>query len=262
MGGSDTQGRSIKSVRKAFRILELLREHDGMSVTDLSVELGESKSTAHHYLSTMESEGYVSKEGGEYRLDLALLTLGGAVREREEIYRRARGDVYRLANETGEVARLIAEHDNSGIVLYQVMGDEAAEPHVPLGGREPLHCTAAGKAFLAELPTGEAERIVEATGMTTYTENTITELQTLRTELQSIRSRGVAFDDEERFDGIRCVATTVNTVSGDLIGAISVSGPTERLTDQRFEEELPRTVQNIAGAVEITSKYSTWTDEQ
>ncbi|MFC7195890.1 IclR family transcriptional regulator [Halosimplex aquaticum] len=92
------------------------------------------------------------------------------------------------------------------------------------------------------------------------TANTITDPGELRESLAEIRERGVAFDDEERDEGVRCVASAISDRSGELLGAISVSGPADRLTDERFRSEIPSRLRNVVGVVEFNTTYSEWSD--
>jgi len=108
-----------------------------------------------------------------------------------------------------------------------------------VGTRAPLHSTGLGKAILAHLPEERVESIVDHHGMPASTPETITDRDELFDALERIRDRGFAFDDEERLRGLRCVAAPI-LANDDVVGAISVSGPTNRLRDDRYREELPR----------------------
>lgn len=254
-----TAGRTIASVETAVRILEALRDRDRAGVTELATELDLPKSTVHHYLTTLAEAGYLVDDEGRYRLGLGLLTLGAKARGQERIYHLARGDVDRLAEMTGECARLVVEQDGRGITLYQATGERVDEPVTGVGDVDDLHCTAAGKAFLAELGEERRDEIL-SDPLAGYTPNTTTDPDALRDELDAIRERGIAFDDEERYEGVRCVASAITDPSGELLGAISVSGPTERLADERFRSTVPSRIHNVVGVVEYNTTYSEWSD--
>lgn len=261
MSEGDTRGgERIGSVATAFRILEAVRERESAGVTELAEALDLPKSTVHHYLSTLAADGYLVGEDGRYRLGLGLFTLGATARIRERIYHVAKPSVDRLAEETGEQARLVVEHDGQGVTLYQSAGDDVDDPPTYAGTVEELHCTAAGKAFLAELPEDRLDEVLADHPLPRRTPNTITDPEELRSALASIRERGVAFDDEERDEGVRCVASAVTDRSGTLLGAISVSGPTERMDDERFRSEVPSRIRNVVGVVEFNTTYSEWSD--
>ncbi|WP_123538646.1 IclR family transcriptional regulator [Halosimplex salinum] len=259
-GDSRSGGGRIESVATAFRILEGVRERDRVGVTELADALDLPKSTVHHYLSTLASDNYLVREDGRYRLGLGLFTLGASARTQERIYHVAKPNVDRLAETTGEQARLVVERDGQGITLYQAAGDDVDDPPTYAGTVEDLHCTAAGKAFLAELPADRLDAFLADSSLSRRTDNTITDEDELRATLAEIRERGVAFDDEERDQGVRCVASAISDRSGELLGAISVSGPSDRLTGERFRSEIPSRIRNVVGVVEFNTTYSEWSD--
>jgi DNA-binding IclR family transcriptional regulator len=254
------RGKTIQSVESALEVVEVIHQKERAGVTEIANELDRSKSTVHHYVTTLVKHDYLDKVEGEYQLSLRFLTLGGQVRERERLYHLGKDDVEELAQETGEQARLIVDRNGSGITLYQATGDRVTEPITHVGSIEELYCTAAGKVFLAELSDDELDSYLQEVSFTPYTESTITEADELRREIEEIRDRGVAFDDEERCEGYRCVASAISTEARELFGALSVSAPVERMDEERFRTAVPNQLQNVAGVVEINTTYSEWTD--
>ncbi|MFP8952457.1 IclR family transcriptional regulator [Natrialbaceae archaeon A-arb3/5] len=254
------QGKTIKSVETTMRILESVRRRTEAGVTEVAEDVDLSKSTVHHYLKTLELYNCLEKSNGRYRLGLRFLTYGGQARAGTRIYQLAKADVDKLAVETGEEVRLVVEQRGHGITLYQSTGENVDTPRSHVGRIEELHCTAAGKAFLASLPESRAAELLDEINLTAYTDHTITDQAALEAELERIRSRNVAFDDEERYEGVRCVAVSITNRSGELLGAISVSGPKERLSDERFRTTIPDQLQNLVGVVEINTTYSEWGD--
>ncbi|ELY96884.1 IclR family transcriptional regulator [Natrialba taiwanensis] len=254
------RGKTIQSVESALAVVEVIRRKERAGVTEIANELDRSKSTVHHYVTTLVKHDYLEKVDGEYQLSLRFLTLGGQVREREQLYHLGKDDVDKLAQETGEQARLIVERNGSGITLYQATGNRVTEPITHVGSIEALYCTAAGKVFLAELSDEELDSYLDSVSITPYTENTITDADKLRGELDKIQDRGVAFDDEERYEGYRCVASAISTEERELFGALSVSAPIDRMNEERFRTDIPNQLQNVAGVVEINTTYSEWTD--
>ncbi len=253
-------GKTIKSVETMIRLLEGIRRREAVGVTELANEVGMSKSTVHHYLRTLELYDCLEKSNGTYQLGLRFLTYGGQARTRQRIYQLAKSDVDQLAAETSEQVRLVVERDGHGITIYQAEGEHLDHSRSYVGSVDELHCTAAGKAFLAALSPDRVAELLDETELVRYTENTITDRDVLLEELEQIRSRKVAYDDEERIDGIRCVAVAITNKADELLGAISVSGPTERMTDERFRSEIPSQLRNIVGVVEINTTYSEWAD--
>lgn len=258
---TDPDGKTVQSVETSLAIVDAIRERECAGVTELATALDCSKATVHHHVTTLRKHGYLERVDGEYRLGLQFLSVGGQVREHQSLYHLAREDVDDLAAETGEQARLVAEHDGRGITIYRATGEAPEHPPLHLGSDEPLYCTAAGKAFLAELTDEQIDRYLAETTLDPYTPATVTDPEQLRAELESIRSEGVAFDDEERYDGVRCVAAAIDSPDGELLGAISVSGPTDRVTDERFRSDLPDQLRNVVGVVELQNTYATWTEQ-
>jgi DNA-binding IclR family transcriptional regulator len=259
-GRSGTPGKTIRSVETALSILEVVQQHEPVSLGGITETVDRPKSTVHHHVSTLCDAGYLERVDDGYQLSLKLLSLGGQVRERNQLYHLAKDYVNDLADQTGEQSRLIIEEDGLGVTIYQAVGEHGSVTSTHIGSSEDLYCTAAGKAFLAELSTEAVENYIKATEFVAYTDHTLRDPDTLREELDTIRSQGVAFDDEECYQGVRCVASAIGSQSGELLGAISVSGPVERMDDDRFKRDIPNQIQNVVGVVEINSAYSDWTD--
>jgi len=245
----------IQATQNTFRILEELRDRNGAGVTELADALGASKSTVHDHLATLRELGYVRSGEEGYALSPALLSFGGTARKSDELYTFARDEVDALARETGETAKIITEECGKGVYLYQSHGSEAVHTDAHAGTIVHLHATAAGKALLAHLPDERIEEIIDRYGLPERTENTITEETELFERLERIRNRGIAFDNMERIEGIRCVAAPIQR-DGDVIGALSVSGPTRRITEYQQTEEFADLIRETARVVEINVMYS------
>lgn len=255
MSSQDGGSRTIGSVETSFRILEEIRRRNGAGVTELAEALDLSKSAVHHHVATLAQHNYLAQMDGRYRIGLRLLTFGGHARREEELFVSGREDVDRLARTTGETVRLIIENSGYGLTLYQATGEDVVDPPTYTGTMEHLHSTAAGKAFLAALPHEEVEAIVDQGGLKRLTPNTIVDRRALYDELAAIRSEGFAFDDEEQFEGVRCVATTVTNDEGGLLGAVSVSAPIERMGDRRFQTGIPNALRGVSKAIERVDEY-------
>ncbi len=260
MDRDGTESKTIQSVENAFRILNELLRREQATVTELSDVVGLSKGTVHHYLATLRNENVVEQVDGKYQLGLRSLSFGGAARERETVFQIGKDGVDRLAETTGETARLVVERDGYGITLHQATSADRNEVQTYLGTRENLHSTAAGKAMLSVMDN-EHKDIVSQVQLSQHTEHTIVDPAELREELADIRSSGIAFDNEEQFDGVRCVATAITTDTDDLLGAISVNGPAERIDDAMFYKEIPQALQNVAGVIEINTAYLGWMEQ-
>lgn len=241
----------VRTTEKSLKIVELISAFNGARLTELASELDMSKSTIYNHLSTLEEHGYTIKEDGVYRLSLKFLNLGGRVRNNMGLYQTAEPQVNRLAEETGELANLMTEELGQGIHLYRAKGSFAIDPHTYAGLRTHLHTTGLGKAMLAHLSESEVTGVIETQGLPAKTTNTITDPKNLLDELDRIRERGYAFDDEEHLKGLRCVAAPIQTARGQALGAISISAPTNRLKGNRFKHEIPDLVMSSANVIEL-----------
>lgn len=251
-----TANNPVKGTLNTFRIIETLQELNGAGVTEIATHLELPKSSVHNYLSTLVQEEYVVKDGQTYHVGLRFLNLGTHARHRCALYDVAPAEVTALAQETGELANLLVEEHGRGIYLYRAAGDEAINVDAHTGYRVYLHNTALGKAMLAHLPPEKVDQVLDRHGLPQTTDHTITDADALAAELAEIRERGVAFDREERIDGIRCVAAPLTSDSGHALGAISLSGPTSRLRDERFEDEFPALLMDAANVIELNLRYA------
>lgn len=247
---------TIKSVDKAFEIVDALRRLDGAGVTDLAAEVGFSKSTVHSHLATLERRGFVVSVGDEYDVGLRFLNLGGYALCKQRLYSLARSEIDSLAEETGHKATVMGEQQGRGIYLYQVRGPDAVNTDSHIGTRVYLHCTALGKALLSELPRDAVDDVVDRHGLPAQTEQTITDRERLHRELDAVRERGFAIDDEERITGIRCVAAPITTDDGEVLGSLSVAGSTKHLTPGVLRSDLADQVRESARVIEINYMYS------
>lgn len=248
--------RTVDAVQTSLDIIELLLERESAGVTEIADELGRSKGTVHSHLSTLLQNEYLTKDEDGYRLSLRYLQLGETVKRRLGFYDVVKAELDDLAEESGELAQFATEEHGQAVYLYKAKGAKAVESASSLGRREYLHCISLGKAILAHLPEERVEEIVDRYGLPQYTPQTITSRERLFEELEEIREQGYAVDDEEKISGLRCAAAPVMKSSDEVLGAVSVSGPSGRMVGERFEEEIPKMVKRSANVMEINSKYS------
>ncbi|SNR60037.1 IclR family transcriptional regulator [Halorubrum vacuolatum] len=244
----DDEGVSVQAIATTFEILETLRDRDGAGVTELATEVGVSKSAVYNHLSTLSALGYVTQENGRYRLTYGFLQLGLAIRERSPLYTASKSALQTLARTTNETVNLVVPEGTHGVYLYRVGGDEHP---IPEGGQLALHASAAGKAILAFWDATRVKEFIEERGLPALTDGTVTDPAALRDQLRSIRDRRVAFDRGEQIPDWQCVASPV-VVEGDPIGAVSVSGPADRMRGKRLEEDTTGLVVSTAKSIEIS----------
>lgn len=246
----------VRTTEKTLRLVEALRETDGAGVTELANRVDMGKSAVHNHLSTLREYGYVAKEGDTYRTGLKFLEVGGQRRNRMELYDAAEPEVNELAQRSGELCNLMTEEGGVGVYLYRAKGDNAVELDTYAGRRTYLHTTALGKAILAHLPRSRVEEILDRHGLPAETDRSITDEAALFEELDRVRDRGYAVDDEERLRGLRCVAVPIRTSDERVLGAVSISSPRSRMKGERLEHDVPEMVQSVANVVELDINYS------
>ncbi|WP_226040020.1 IclR family transcriptional regulator [Natrinema sp. DC36] len=246
----------VQAAATTFRIIETLHELDGAGVSDLSDELEMPKSTVHDHLQTLTEIEYLVNEGGTYHVGARFLELGGFARSQMKLYQIASPEIKKLASETGEHANLLIEEHGKGIFLNKTKGQDAVNLDTHIGKRVHLHTTALGKAILSRLSEPAVDEIIDRHGLPAVTEKTITNVGELKRQLATIREQGYAIDDEERVSGMRCVAAPICDDEANPIGAISVSGPTNRFDDEIFATEIPKAVLSTANVIEVNMTYS------
>lgn len=247
--------KTIKATETVFSIVEYIAENDGAGVTEIADQLSKSKSTVHDHLRTLEMNEYIVRDDDQYVLGYRFLTLGGKARRRSTLHEIAKPEINWLIEETGETACVATEEYGKIVYLYQARGERAITTDSQTGTRVAAHCTALGKAILAHYSEEEVDALLETHGLPQRTRNTHTTREELSEELELIREQGYAFDDEERIEGLRCVAAPIMD-GNEVWGALSVSGPAKRLQGEWYQEELPEVIRRAVRVVEINLTYS------
>lgn len=246
----------VKATKVTFEIVDFLRKRNGAGVSEIADHLEKPTSTIHDHLRTLETEEYLIKDDSEYRIGARFLELGEQARSRMKVYHLARPEVDELATKTGNHSNIMIEEHGRGVFLYKAKGENAVRLDTHAGMRVYLQTTALGKSILAFRPLDEVETILDRHGLPQITENSITSRDQLLKELDQIRERGYAIDDEERVQGMRCVAAPITTNEGKAVAAISVSGPKSRLQEEYLEETLPNMVLQSSNVIEVNLTYS------
>lgn len=251
VGMTETRDRRVKSAGTLFGVLDTVHALEGAGVTEVADRLGIAKSTAHDHLSTLVEHEFLVKDGTEYRVGLKSLHYGMGAKNRIELVDAAGPSLEHVVEETDEIAWLVVEEYGQAVYVEKAVGQRAVQPYGSIGKRVPLHNIAAGKAILAHLPEERIRGIVEQRGLPAQTERTITDIDELLAELETIREQGYARNDGETFEGFRAVASPI-LHEGELLGSIVVSGPENRLRGERFETELPDLITGAANAIELS----------
>jgi DNA-binding IclR family transcriptional regulator len=231
----------ISSLAKGMKVLELIIDNEELSVSAVAQHLGLNRAGSHRFLSTLKDLGYVEKsEQNQYRATFKILGLAMKVANRFEIRRLALPFMQELSSAFRETVNL-GFWDGKGILhLDKVESREILRMDTPIGSHAPAYCTALGKAILAHLPVYDLNIYLSTIKLKPQGPNTIASKKLLREEIEKIRQTGYAVDDEELAPGLRCVAAPVFDHTGRANYAISVSGPSMRMTNERIETIRPR----------------------
>jgi len=251
-----TESGTVGATETSFAIIEQLRDADGASVTEVAEALDFSKSTVHNHLRTLIDLGYVVREDSTYFLGLEFLDLGNAARGRQGLYEVSKHEVDDLVSTVNEHGYVMSEERGRGVYIYQAKTERAVQTDSHIGTTVDLHATAVGKAYLAHLDRDRREALLDRLELSPRTESTFTDVDRFRDELTTVREQGFAFNDEERFVGMRAVGAPILGPDDEVLAAISVAGPTTRMTGDRYRSELPDMVQRSARIIGIRATYS------
>ncbi|MGW3269192.1 IclR family transcriptional regulator [Streptomyces sp. NPDC001056] len=234
---------AVQSVDRAVSVLEILARDGEAGVTEIATELDVHKSTAFRLLGVLENRGLVAqaKDRGKYRLGAGVLRLAGAAAVRLDISQEGVPVCREVADELGETVNIAVLDEDAAVNIMQARGTASVAAQNWLGRRTPLHATSSGKVLLAHLPPALREGLL-ARPLHRFTERTATGAAMLRTELATVVEQGYGVTVEELEPGLAAVAAPVRAHDGEVIAAISVSGPVYRLNPDRLPEVARRTV--------------------
>jgi IclR family transcriptional regulator, acetate operon repressor len=233
-----TAENTIQSLDRALVILEALAEGGGTGLSALAQRLDQSPATVYRVLTTFQTHGIAEVDPATqaWHIGPRAFLIGSAFLRRTSVVERARPVLRALMEATGETANLgIAEGDHV-LFLSQVETHASIRAFFPPGTRSPLHASGIGKALLATYDEDRLSDYFARAEFTRFTPATLVTPEALRADLALTRTRGFAYDDEERNEGMRCVAAPVLNAFGEPVAGLSVSGPSARLPGEAMEE--------------------------
>ncbi len=231
----------VKSLAKALRVLECFTaKTPELGITEISDQLGLCKSNVHNIVSTFEQSGYLERDErtSKYRLGLKVLELSYIINFNLGLHKVLKPFMQALADEVGETVFFAIPNEGRIIYLEGAYPVSSLAVRSILGEQAEMYCTSLGKAILAFLPPGEASRAMSRQSLRSFTAQTITDIASLTRELDRIRRQGYSIDNMEHEHGVCCVGVPVFDRNGNLVGAMSITGPSPR-----FEKEA---IQNYA----------------
>jgi len=229
----------VQSLTRGLSILDALAKAEGgLTLTDVAQRVTLAPSTAHRLLSTLEKMGFVYQAGdlGRWYVGLQAFTVGSSFLASRDFVAQSHPYMRRLMEQSGETANLGILDGTEAVFVDQVQCREMMRTIVKLGSRAPLRASGVGKAIFAAMPDDEIEAILKVKGLPRITGNTITSPETMWAAIRVIRQRGWSFDDEEHALSTRCVAAPIYNEHAEVLGAISLAGPSSRLPDERIKQ--------------------------
>ena len=233
------QPRPPQGAQAALRAVRLLKifsiERPEMSLAELSKASGLNKTTTHRLLRALQSETLIERNAatGSYSLGPGIMALGVQALSSSDLRRRVRPVLRKLATETGETATLEVPVEDSMLILDEVPGRHVVGAAGNIGTRWPIHATSTGKVWLA-FDDSAMNRL--NTELPRLTKHTAVRKDALPLQFAEIRRRGYAVTVDELEDGFTAVATVIRGALGDIQGALSIGGPTPRLSAARRAE--------------------------
>ncbi|MBE0409833.1 MAG: IclR family transcriptional regulator [Anaerolineales bacterium] len=222
----------IRVLERALRILYLMTDGRARTLRELSVEVGLSDSTVFRLLTTLTSYGYLQRieQNGRYSLGLASLELARAYQDGDDLRKMALSELEALRDDVKETVHLAILDDVEVVYLEKLPGLHAIGlMGSRVGGRSPAHCTGVGKILLAHQGPEVVQRYIEKKGLKKYTKTTLTSEDEFLNHLEMVRKKGYALDNGEHEEEVRCVAAPLFDMNGDVVAAISISGPAARM---------------------------------
>ena len=238
----DNSSYYIKSVGKALMVIEeIIKNDQPLGLTELSNKLSLNRSTVYRILKTLQDEFYleqISNNNKKYVIGTKLIGLSSCIIEDLDLKKIAKPHLEELQKQTGETVHLamMGESERDVVYIDKVDSGRTIKMSSGIGKRVPMHSTSLGKVMLAYLSDEKKKEILDKIELKEFTYNTITSEEELLERLEDVKECGYALDDEENDENVRCIAAPIFDNGGNVAGAISISGPSIRLTRERLEE--------------------------
>ncbi|SDI28835.1 transcriptional regulator, IclR family [Alteribacillus persepolensis] len=222
----------VNSVKKSIEILNCFTSDQlEIGITELSKKLNMNKSTLHHIVKSLSDEGILIRtKDRKYRLGTKLLLWGDLVSAQYKHYFNTLPYIEELVKKTNETVHLAIRENDKATYLLKVEPKVTVKIKTSMGARRPIYCTGVGKVLLA---ADEKKNQIKDIPLEAFTKNTVTDHDELLDELNTIKRNGFAIDREEYEEGLMCLAAPVKDISGDVVCAISISGPEVRLSENK-----------------------------
>jgi IclR family acetate operon transcriptional repressor len=237
----EREGGSVQALERALALLTTLARTDKATLSDLAMRTGMPPSSAHRLLMTLQAGRFVDfdERSAEWAVGIEAFRTGSSFLRRTRVTDAAREAMRLLVDQTGESANIAVPDGGEVVFVGQVESAQPIRAFFAPGVRTPMHASGIGKALMATMPRDAVERVLQRSGLPRFTPNTLVAPADLFEDLARIRARGWSLDDEERYTGMRCVASAIFNAHGEAVAGISISGPAVRLDADRVGEVGP-----------------------
>ena len=242
---------SIQVLERSFALLDVLASQpEPLALKLISARTGLHPSTAHRILNDLVAGRFVDRpQAGLYRLGMRLLELGNLVKARLDVRDAALEPMCDLHRLTHQAVNLSVRQGDEIVYIERAYSERSGMQVVrAVGGRAPLHLTSVGKLFLAVDDRDRVRAYAARTGLAGHTRNSLTQLASLERELEAVRARGIARDDEELEIGVRCIAAGIFDDNDRLVAGLSISAPADRL-EEAWVDRVRATAKHISAAL-------------
>jgi len=254
--------KSVQSVDRTFDIIELLAvSGNGMGITEIGKKLGLHKSTVYRLVNALVRRGYLEKvqNTGLYKIGPKFVEISGLYLRQVELKTEAMPFMRNLSDLTGQVTHLAILDETEIVYIEKIDVMPGLRMYSQIGRRVPVHCSALGKALLSAQEENFRESILKKIKYEQYTENTITDEDEFRKELEKTRLRGWAADNEEHEKGIRCIAAPIRDYTGKAVAALSITGSSTKVSpekDEYYGKMVAEAADNIPRRLGFTGKVT------
>lgn len=250
----------LQTVEKALTVLEAIANEGELGVKDISERLGLARSTSHRMLATLEKLEYIvqNEQTGKYRPGVKIVQMGATILMNMNVVKECRPYLEELSHETDETTHLSIY--NHGVITFvdKVVGKNPATVTSLIGQNRPAYVSASGKVLLSYLSDEKLQEYIENCGFEPVTPYSITDKENLKDYLRKVREQGYAEDEQEAEEGLVCYAAPLRGRNGNVIAAISVSGPPSRLIHNKdvLINKLMETAHKMSKACGWNADYS------
>ncbi len=242
----------VQALDRGLTILNALAGQQGAPLSDLARQVSMPPSSVHRFLITLQGHGFVDFDAHtqEWSIGIGAFRVGNRFLRRTNLVEAAQAPMRQLMEATKETANLGIADQGFIVFISQIETPNPIRAMFRAGARSQMHASGIGKAMLAHMPKPEVEKIITANDLPEFTANTLTDAKALFQDLEVIAQRGWAIDNEERYTGMRCIASAIFDQQGLPVAGVSISGPMARFTDELLASAGPLV---RATAAEITT---------